>query len=242
MSPRIVAFAALRGGAATLFDLLVPRACVACGNPPVPGEPLCAACTDGLGAPPAPLLVADLRVRALFAHAGPARALAHALKYHGRRDVARFLAQRMTAGGLLIGEPLADPPLLVPIPLHPRRECARGYNQSMLLAQAIAAAAPALQIAPVLVRRRATRSQTALGRSERAANVAGAFALAAPRGRARCAGAQARPVLLVDDVVTTGATLVAAAAALAPLAPGPIAAIAAARADDDAPKARRQHT
>lgn len=232
------ALAALRGGAATLFDLLVPRACVACGAPPAAAAPLCAACSDALGASPAPLLVADLRVCALFVHAGPARALAHALKYHGRRDVARFLAGRMTAGGLLIGEPLPDPPpLLVPIPLHSRRECARGYNQSMLLAQAIAAATPALLVAPVLVRRRATRSQTALGREARAGNVAGAFALVAPRVRARFPEAAARPVLLVDDVVTTGATLVAAAAALAPLARGSIAAIAAARADVDAPRA-----
>jgi len=228
------ALAGLCGAAATLFDLIVPRACLACGATPAPAEPLCAACADALGASPAPLLVADLRVRTLFAHLGPARDLAHTLKYHGRRDVARFLARRMTASGLLLGEPLPEPPpVLVPIPLHPRRECARGYNQSMLLAQAIAAAAPVLRVAPLLVRCRATRSQTALGRTERAANVAGAFALAAPGVRARYPEAAVCPVLLVDDVVTTGATLVAAAAALRSLGGGPIAAIAAARADVD---------
>jgi ComF family protein len=230
------ALAALRGAAATFFDLLLPRACIACGAPPEDAEPLCAACREALGPPPAPLRLADLRVRALFPHAGPARALAHALKYHGRRDVARFLARRMTGGGLLFAEPTPDPaPLLVPIPLHPRRETARGYNQSMLLARAIAAESPALRVAPLLVRRRATRSQTALSREQRAANVAGAFALAPARVRARVPEVASRPVLIVDDVVTTGATLVAAAAVLATLTGHPIGAIAAARADADLP-------
>ncbi len=143
--------------------------------------------------------------RALFLHQGPARELVHALKYRGRRDVARFFA---AVAGVRFGAELRGV-IFVPIPLHPRRERRRGYNQSLLFASALAAEIPGSGVVPALVRRRATRTQTDLHRQARAANVAQAFGPArgavVPRGSS---------VILVDDVVTTGATLGAAAAVL----------------------------
>jgi ComF family protein len=134
--------------------------------------------------------------------------------------VARFLARRAASA-----RTLAPPLTLVPVPLHPRRERARGYNQSELLARALADCLPDLTVALALARRRRTRSQTRLDREARAANVAGVFALVDRRAVA------GRRVLLVDDVVTTGATLVAAAQALRPGKPLALAALAAALAD-----------
>jgi predicted amidophosphoribosyltransferase len=116
--------------------------------------------------------------------------------------------------------------VLIPIPLHPRRERARGYNQSVLFARAIAGATRGVVVAPrALVRSRPTRSQTRLDRAARRANVAGAFRLRDPEAVA------GRPVVIVDDVVTTGATLEAAAAPLRAAGPSRLGVLVAGRAE-----------
>jgi ComF family protein len=217
------------------LDVLLPRTCAAC-RAIVDGEaPICAACSAALAASPVPeslqipirgptlepAMAPDrgpLAVRALFPYTAEARELVHALKYQGRRDVAGFLASVAAARH---ADELRDA-ILVPIPLHPRRERARGYNQSAVLAAAIAAATGARH-SPALVRSRATRSQTRLGRGSRAGNVAGAFALAVPRLRVTA------PVILVDDVVTTGATLSEAARVLSAAGVAHLRALTAAR-------------
>ncbi len=162
-------------------------------------------------------------MRAVTLHEGAGRELVHALKYRGRRDVAELLAAR---AGALWSERAAGG-VVVPIPLHRRRERARGYNQSVILAQAIARAIPGLKIEHALMRRRSTRSQTMLDRAARRLNVAAAFALRRP------AAVIGRAVYLVDDVVTTGATLEAAARALRSAGPASIAALVGSRAELD---------
>ncbi len=110
--------------------------------------------------------------------------------------------------------------VVVPVPLHRRRERERGFNQAALLAAALG---PPVCLA--LVRRRDTSPQAAASGAARHANVRGAFVLEGGAGRLR-----GRVVALVDDVLTTGATLSAAADALLPARPARILALTAARA------------
>jgi ComF family protein len=200
---------AWRRTCAAILDCLVPRACALCGCT-IDAGTLCATCESSvvaLSAPP-PVVIEALTVRAALRYEGTGQALVQALKYRGRRDLAGRVARLM--------RPLLEPllagcrparegrPLLVPVPLHRRRELARGYNQAALLVHALAPEVRA-RVESLLVRRRATCSQTRLGAAERRANVAAAFAVR--RGGRRSEGAG---VVLVDDVVTTGATLLEA--------------------------------
>jgi ComF family protein len=146
---------------------------------------------------------------AAFVYGGAIAQAVTRFKYEGRADLARPLADLLWRAV----EPRAlvhSGSVVVPVPLHPSRLAERGYNQSALLARRIARrlASPCLPLA--IARSRDTPRQASLGRDERLANVAGAFAVT-PRGRDRVRGAR---VLLVDDVTTTGATLEACEVAL----------------------------
>ncbi len=164
---------------------------------------------------------------------GPVRTLVHALKYGGRTSVAldlavlaaplaRVLADVRAAvpageaadefAGELDGEPACAPrpagiDAIAAVPLHGVRRRERGYDQAVLIARRLADLLEVPADPGCLTRVRATRSQTALARGERIENVRAAFAA----GRELCHG---RRLLLVDDVVTTGATFAAAADAL----------------------------
>jgi ComF family protein len=142
-------------------------------------------------------------IRACSRFEGAVRTAVHRLKYNGQRALAEPLAELLerTAREL----PSAD--AIVPLPLHPARERERGYNQSGLLAVALAGRLE-LPVLPAAVRTRKTNDQVGLTRRERQENVRGAFACPDP---ALVAG---RRLLLVDDVCTTGSTLVACAAPL----------------------------
>lgn len=130
---------------------------------------------------------------------GALRLLVHELKFRGRQKVAERLADRIVEVPGCKGV-LSPDAVLVPVPLHPRRWRERGFNQSELLANALGRRSGLPVAAKALVRRKDTAPQTGLTRAGRRSNVAGAFAV---RHRGGVAG---RVAVLVDDVVTTGAT------------------------------------
>lgn len=211
-------------------DLLFPIACVGCGR--YERGWLCADCQTAIGtshprclvcgksAPTGRTCSACLRKTPLTGviAVGPYRdpvlqTAIKALKFHGVRELAHvlgeLLARRVVAAGL--GTAPATPPLLVPLPLHRRRERARGFNQARLLAEAVAARLH-LPVADLLLRTRATSPQTSILESPaaRRRNVASAFTLRQPNAQLP----MPTRVVLIDDVLTTGATLTEAAGVL----------------------------
>ena len=202
------------GRIGALLDLLLPPTCPGCGRE---GELLCAACAAPLhrrlDEPPGvpvglPQEVPDglAQMEWCAAFSGAIRAAILALKYDGERRLAEPLGAALAARWTRAG---CGGDLLVAVPVHADRLRARGYDQAVLLADA-AARHLGLPALPALRRAEATRAQHALGRASRALNVGHAFEVA-PAMVGIVSGAH---VVLVDDVVTTGATLAACAGAL----------------------------
>ncbi len=214
----------IRNLARSALDLLLPLHCVGCRRE---GDVLCARCIEGLRPlePPFcdtcaqpnvngdcpwclehPAMIDGIRAPYLFE--GPLRNTVHRLKYRGWRAAAPVL------GGLLAGylehhhfpaQPTGQ--VLVPVPLHPRRLRSRGYNQSHLLAKEAGKLLDLPVREDLLKRAKDSSPQVeARSREQRRANVAGSFEADA--------GAEGLSILLVDDVATTGSTLMACAAAL----------------------------
>jgi ComF family protein len=226
--------ARLAAAARTLFGLTLgvalPPLCAACREP-VGSEGLCAACwsklsfiappyCERLGIPfpfdPGPGVlsmeaIADPpafnRARAAVRFDEVARTLVHALKYGDRLDLAPLMGRWMANAGR---ELTREADLLVPVPLHWRRQWARRFNQSALLAEVVAQANGLRVSHGALKRIKATAQQVGLGRSERALNVQGAFGVRAG-AKIEVAG---RRLVLVDDVMTSGATIEACTRAL----------------------------
>jgi len=212
------------------LDIALPTLCVSCREP-VDGEGVCAACwaklsfierpyCPRLGIPfvydPGPDMLsmeaiasppAYQRARAAVRYDDVARTLVHALKYQDRTDLAPAMGRWMARAG---GELLSGADMLVPVPLHWRRAWRRRYNQSGALAQIIARQSGVKVRSEVLRRVRATEQQIGLSRAQRATNVQGAFQVS----QERQAEVQGRRVILIDDVLTSGATLDACARAL----------------------------
>jgi ComF family protein len=221
---------AVRAILRTALDLALPPLCPACREP-VEGRGLCPACwsklsfitrpyCERLGIPfvydPGPGIlsmeaIADPpaynRARAAVRFDEISRALVHALKYGDRLDLAPMMGRWTSHAGR---ELLAEADALVPVPLHWRRSWARRFNQSALLAAAISAESKVPVAATALKRVKATVQQVGLSRSERAANVQGAFRVP-EQGKPAVAG---RRLILVDDVLTSGATVDGCARAL----------------------------
>jgi ComF family protein len=161
--------------------------------------------------------------RSAARYGGVLREALHAFKFLGRRALAAPLGDLLVEMGRQC-LPVADPDLLIPVPLHPRRERERGFNQSLLLARRLGGAWRLPVRSDILVRAVATGPQTDLSAEERRANVRGAFVLRRPE---LVAG---RHVILVDDILTTGSTAGACAACLREGGAGTVGVVSVARA------------
>ncbi|MDQ7850749.1 MAG: phosphoribosyltransferase family protein [Armatimonadota bacterium] len=153
------------------------------------------------------------------------RTAVHRLKYQGRRELGPVLG-RMLAAFVREAPALGEADLVVPVPLHASRERERGFNPALLLAAAVAEALDLPLLPSGLERTVPTAPQSALGLRQRWANVAGAFSVPAT-GAGMVRG---RAVLLVDDVMTSGATAAECAAALRRAGAGRVAVVTLARA------------
>ena len=219
------------------LDAAFPGRCAGCGRD---GRPICDACLPALDArldqpPGVPIgLPADLPAPLLqlewaAAYGGTVRRALHELKYAGERRLAVPLGGAIARRWARVG---AGGDVLVPVPVHANRLRQRGYDQAWLLAT-VAADLLGLPLAPVLERSRSTIAQFDLDRRARAGNVAGAFGLRRPpastAGLGRAHPLAGRWVVLVDDVVTTGATLAACAQPLLSAGAMGVSAVAMAR-------------
>ncbi|CAM3281672.1 Predicted amidophosphoribosyltransferases [Paracoccus aminovorans] len=210
-------------------DFIQDSCCSRCGVP-LPGDGLEDAADEAAG-----LLVCDdclavqrpwLRGRAALAYRGTGRKLALMLKHSDRLDLAPVLGDWVARAA----QPLVRPDMLVvPVPVHLRRLLKRKYNQAELLAQRVARA-HGLAHRPQLLRRiRHTPMQDHGSVADRFANVDGALVVPARMAPL----VEGRAVLLVDDVMASGATLAAAAEALRAAGAGPISVVVLARAVKD---------
>ena len=187
----------------SILDLIFPPTCVNCGRV---DTTWCYACLAELEQVPISIIQGELDlIEAIIGtgwHTGILQHAVQALKYQNARSLAQPLAQRLSIGMTQQEWPID---ILIPVPLHSLRLQNRGYNQAKLIAEALSAQAD-IPVVDALQRERNTPSQVGLNRTERLANVEGAFVATVP--------SNTKSALIIDDVRTTGATLTACAKAL----------------------------
>lgn len=213
-----------RGGL-QIPHLLLPPVCLICGDHAQAGLDCCAGCEQELAVNAPGCRQCALPLSTPVAHCGrcsrrpPAfersfaafhydsvvESLIHRFKF--RRHLAAGKALASLAARRFAAVSVPRPQALVPVPLHWRRRLGRGFNQSELLARDLSSALGGIPVSDVLVRRRATPAQLGLPAAHRRGNVRGAFSVRLP-------GCTPEHLALVDDVMTTGATLEACALVL----------------------------
>lgn len=200
----------LRGElSAWLWDAVFPQFCGICERE---GAALCASCEAMISTPGLFLAVEHSgldAVRSLGKYE-PDQGLGkliELLKYQYAATAAEAV-QRLVLRWFRKQTPLARPDMVIPIPLHRRRQAERGFNQAAVIAAAVAVAWGIPMVEGALVRHRATKQQAKLKRAERVQNLVAAFTVKKPTQ------VMGRQIWLVDDVYTTGSTMQAAAAAL----------------------------
>jgi len=212
----------MRPLAQRLLDVLIPPRCLRCGGVVASQGALCPSCWEAITFIDAPLCACcgqpfDFdpgafavcgacvakrprfhRARAVFRYDEHSKALVLRFKHADRTGAAATYARWMARAG---AELLKDADVIVPVPLHRWRLLKRRYNQAALLSNALGALSGKLSVPDALARTRHTKPQGFMGRTGRGRNVRGAFRVARPKAVVGC------KVLLVDDVLTSGATL-----------------------------------
>ena len=212
-----------------LLDLLMPPACAGCGRS---GALACPRCVDAFQVPSRPadrFLAPDagavvgeslVLARAAFAYEGPLRRILASLKYSGASRLAPILAHAAEPA-LRTLVAVTGEATLVPVPLHVERRRSRGYNQAELLARQLGRQT-GMPFDHLLVRARPTTRQHRLDRAARLHNLRGAFGM-------RPGGVVPEAVIIVDDIITTTATLEACASILKAAGCGAVYGFAVAR-------------
>lgn len=214
-----------------LIDIVTPPLCLACQTPLAAQDALCPACwtridfirpplCDRLGLPlpydSGPKAISAQaaadppmygRARAVARYDGTMRALIQDLKFRDRHEPRKLFGRWLSEAGQAL---LMDAEILVPVPLHRFKLIRRRFNQAAILANELARITGVPSVPLALVRTRATASQVGLSQKQREENVRAAFQVPAAFRRQ----IEGRNVLLIDDVITTGATLSAATKAL----------------------------
>ena len=189
----------------SVMDFLFPPVCPVCGGPFTAKKIICHNCIDAItdcsySYIPSKRVLANIdKISILLPYNSMCRNLIHALKYHGMHSIGLVLGKLMARKTLKEYSSI-EKPCIVPVPLHPSKLNERGYNQSESLSEGFASFSGYEIYNNLLTRKKKTDTQTALKPEQRARNVQDAF---------RYTGGESlsgRPVILIDDVMTTGST------------------------------------